>query len=143
MIWYNKEVLLEDLNAMSANTIAATLGITFTEIGSDYLVATMPVNHNTKQPFGLLHGGASAVLAETIGSVAGWLCINPVLKACVGLEINCNHIRGKKDGIVTGIVKPVHIGGSTQVWSIEIVDENGKIVCVSRLTMAVINNVQK
>lgn len=139
MIWYQKEKTLEDLNNLGANTIAATLGITFIEFGADYLVAKMPVNHNTKQPFGLLHGGASAVLAETLGSVAGWLCVNPAKKACVGLEINCNHVKGMKEGFVFGRVTPIHIGGSTHVWNIVITNEANKIVCVSRLTLAVIN----
>lgn len=139
MIWYQKDKSLEDLNNLGANTIAVTLGISFIEFGTDYLVAKMPVNHNTKQPFGLLHGGASAVLAETLGSVAGWLCVNPSKKACVGLEINCNHVKGIKEGFVFGRVTPIHIGGSTHVWNIVITNEANKIVCVSRLTLAVID----
>ncbi len=138
MIWYNENSSLEDLNKMSRNTLAAHLNIEFVEIGADYLKAKMPVNTTTHQPFGLLHGGASAALAETIGSVSGWLCINPEKQACVGIEINCNHVRGKKEGWVTAISRPIHIGGSTQVWDIKIVDENEKLICISRLTMAVI-----
>lgn len=139
MIWYQKELSIDDLNKLGTGTMAATVGIEFTEMGADFLTAKMPVNHNTKQPFGLLHGGASAVLAETLGSVAAWLCVNPIMKACVGLELNCNHIKGVRDGYVYGRVSPVHIGGSTQVWNIVITNENNKIVCVSRLTIAVIN----
>lgn len=142
MIWYNRMPTLDALNKLSENTLAAHLDIRFIEIGEDYLKATMPVHTNTHQPFGLLHGGASAALAETIGSVAGWLCINAEKQACVGMEINCNHIRGKKDGLVTATVSPFHIGGSTQVWHIQIEDENGKLICVSRLTMAVIRNLK-
>jgi 1,4-dihydroxy-2-naphthoyl-CoA hydrolase len=143
MIWYNKTPDLEALNKMSENTLAQHLNIQFIEIGEDYLKATMPVNATTHQPFGLLHGGASAALAETIGSVAGWLCINPEKQACVGMEINCNHIRGKREGLVTATVSPFHIGGSTQVWHIKIEDENGQLICVSRLTMAVMKNLNK
>lgn len=129
---------LEDLNLLSKNTLVAHLNIEFSAVGENYLQATMPVNVATHQPFGLLHGGASAALAETVGSMASWLCVNPQKQACVGLEINCNHIKGKKDGIVTATAKPIHIGGSTQVWEIKIVDENGKLICISRLTMVVI-----
>jgi len=114
------------------------LDIRFTVIGDDYLKATMPVNTTTKQPYGLLHGGASAALAETIGSVASSLCINPDKQICVGIEINCNHIRGKKDGIVTATATPLHIGASTHVWDIKITDERDKLVCVSRLTVAIL-----
>ena len=99
------------------------LDMKFTEIGDDYLCITMPVDNRTKQPYGLLHGGASAALAETIGSVASSLCINPDKQICVGIEINCNHIRGKKDGVVTAIAKPLHIGATTHVWDIKINDE--------------------
>lgn len=138
MIWYNENITLEAINLMSKNTLAEHLKIQFTEIGEDYLKATMPVDATTHQPFGLLHGGASAALAETIGSVASWMCINPEKQACVGIEINCNHVRGKKEGMVTAISRPIHIGGSTQVWEIRITEENEKLVCISRLTMAVI-----
>lgn len=138
MIWYNENISLEAIDLMSKNTLAEHLKIKFTEIGEDYLKATMPVNPSTHQPFGLLHGGASAALAETIGSVASWMCINPEKQACVGIEINCNHVRGKKDGVVTAIARPAHIGGSTHVWEIRIVEEQEKLICISRLTMAVI-----
>jgi 1,4-dihydroxy-2-naphthoyl-CoA hydrolase len=137
-IWKNKEVTIDSLNKLSVNTIAETLGIWFSEIGENCLKATMPVDNNTRQPYGLLHGGASAVLAETLGSVASSLCIDTEKQICVGLEINCNHVRGKKDGVVTGIVTPLHMGASTHVWDIKIHDEKDKLICVSRLTVAIL-----
>lgn len=136
-IWF-QDFSLEVLNARSKNTMGEALDMKFIEIGDDYLCMTMPVDNRTKQPYGLLHGGASAALAETIGSVASSLCINPDKQICVGIEINCNHIRGKKDGIVTAIAKPLHIGASTHVWDIKINDERSKLVCVSRLTVAIL-----
>jgi len=138
MVWKQSRIGLEELNAQSKNTMAAVLDISFTAVGDDYLQATMPVNSQTHQPYGLLHGGASAALAETLGSVASWLCIDPEKQICVGIEINCNHVRGKKDGIVTGTAKPLHIGATTHVWDIKITDEREKLVCVSRLTVAVL-----
>lgn len=138
MIWYNKSISLEGLNLMSKNTLGEHLNIEFVAIGDDYLKATMPVNATTHQPFGLLHGGASAALAETVGSVAAWLCINPEKQNCVGLEINCNHVRGKRNGIVIATARPLHIGGSTHVWEIRIEDESQILICISRLTIAVI-----
>lgn len=129
---------IEDINALSANTMAEMMEVTFTEIGDNYLKATMPVTDKVKQPYGLLHGGASAALAETIGSVASWLCIDRAKQICVGMEINCNHIRGKKEGIVTATVAPLHIGATTHVWDIKIHDEREKLVCVSRLTVAIL-----
>jgi 1,4-dihydroxy-2-naphthoyl-CoA hydrolase len=136
-IWF-EDCSLEMLNARNKDTMGEVLDMRFTEIGDDYLCMTMPVDNRTKQPYGLLHGGASAALAETIGSVASSLCINPEKQICVGIEINCNHIRGKKDGIVTAIAKPLHIGATTHVWDIKINDERGKLVCVSRLTVAIL-----
>lgn len=138
-IWF-QEYSLEELNERSKGTMGEFLDMQFTEIGDDYLCMTMPVDNRTKQPYGLLHGGASAALAETIGSVASSLCINPEKQICVGIEINCNHIRGKKDGIVTAMAKPLHIGATTHVWDIKINDERGKLVCVSRLTVAILKN---
>jgi 1,4-dihydroxy-2-naphthoyl-CoA hydrolase len=137
-IWKNKEVTIESLNKLSVDTMAEALSICFSEIGENYLRATMPVDNNTRQPYGLLHGGASAVLAETLGSVASSLCIDTEKQICVGLEINCNHVRGKKAGIVTGTVTPLHIGASTHVWDIKIHDEKDKLICVSRLTVAIL-----
>jgi 1,4-dihydroxy-2-naphthoyl-CoA hydrolase len=142
-IWNRKDITLDEINALSTGTLAEQLNIHFVEIGADYLVASMPVDYRTKQPFGLLHGGASAALAETIGSVAGWLCINPEKQLCVGLEINCNHIKSAMQGSVRGIVKPIHIGGSTHVWDIRITDDQDKLICISRLTMAVIKRIQR
>lgn len=127
-----------ELNKLAAGTMAEILDIRFTTVGEDYLEATMPVNENTRQPYGLLHGGASAALAETVGSVAASMCIDRERQICVGLEINCNHIRGKKDGLVTARATPLHIGSSTHVWEIKIRDERDKLVCVSRLTMAIL-----
>lgn len=113
------------------------LGIVFTELGPDFLRATMPVDARTRQPYGLLHGGASVLLAETLGSTGGNLCV-PEGKVCVGLEINANHLRGVRDGIVTGTARALHIGGRTQVWEIRIEDQIGALACISRLTLAVI-----
>ena len=138
MKWYKKSITLEEINSLSVNTMAQVLDIQFTEIGDNYLKATMPVNSNTHQPYGLLHGGASAALAETIGSVASWLVINTEKQICVGIEINCNHLRGKKDGLVTATATALHTGASTHVWDIKINDEQGKLICVSRLTVAVL-----
>ena len=140
MAWHKSAITLDELNKLSVNTMGEVLGIVFTEIGDDYIRATMPVNKNTHQPYGLLHGGASAALAETIGSVASWITIDREKQLCVGIEINCNHIRGKKDGLVTATATPLHIGESTHVWDIRITDEKEKLVCVSRLTVAVIRN---
>ena len=114
------------------------LNIRFTALEKDFVQATMPVNSATHQPYGLLHGGASAALAETIGSIASWLCINPETQYCVGIEINCTHVRGKTKGEVTATAKPLHIGATTHVWDIKICDENERLVCISRLTVAVL-----
>lgn len=137
-MWKSPQPDLVQLNALSPGTMAEALSIVFTEIGENYLKATMPVNDNTRQPYGLLHGGASAALAETIGSVAASLCIDKERYMCVGLEINCNHVRGKKDGVVTATATPMHLGASTHVWDIRINDERDKPVCISRLTMAIL-----
>jgi 1,4-dihydroxy-2-naphthoyl-CoA hydrolase len=120
------------------NTLAEHLGIRVTEIGPDYLRATMPVNSYTHQPMGILHGGASVALAETVGSLAANLCVDIEKYVCVGQEINANHVRSAASGLVTGTARPFHIGGRSQVWGIEIRDEKDKLVCVSRLTMAVV-----
>lgn len=137
-IWKQYGITLEKLNLQSLNTLAETLEIKFIHIGDDYLIASMPVNSKTHQPYGLLHGGASAALAETIGSMASWMCIDPEKQLCVGIEINCNHVRGKKNGVVNAKVTPLHIGATTHVWDIRITDEREKLVCVSRLTCAVL-----
>ncbi len=127
---------VEALNARSAGTLMQALGIEFTELGPDYLRGTMPVDARTHQPYGLLHGGASVALAETLGSSAGALMAGD--NAVVGLEINANHLRAVRSGVVTGTARPVHIGRSTQVWEIRIEDEAAKPVCISRITLAVL-----
>lgn len=137
-IWKSYGVTIEDLNLLSVGTMGETLDIKFIDIGDSYLKATMPVDNRTHQPYGLLHGGASAALAETIGSVASSLCIDREKQICVGIEINCNHIRGKKDGLVTATAEPLHIGNTTHVWDIKIHDEREKLICVSRLTVAIL-----
>ncbi|HPG10804.1 MAG TPA: hotdog fold thioesterase [Chitinophagaceae bacterium] len=123
---------------LGKGTMGEYLGIEWTEIGNDFLKARMPVDEKTKQPYGLLHGGASCVLAETIGSVASALVVDHHKFYCVGLEINANHIRSARQGFVTGTVTPLHLGRTTHVWDIKIHDENEKLVCVSRLTVAII-----
>ena len=129
---------LARINAWSANTMMETLGIRITAIGDDWLQGTMPVDQRTHQPYGLLHGGASVVLAETLGSSAAMLTLDPEKELAVGLDINANHIRGVRSGIVTGTAKMLHIGRSTQVWEIRIESEEGALVCISRITMAVV-----
>ncbi|MBL7719446.1 MAG: hotdog fold thioesterase [Flavipsychrobacter sp.] len=137
-IWKQYHFSIDDLNKLAKGTLAETLEIKFVEFGEDYLKATLPVDNRTRQPYGLLHGGASAALAETVGSVASSLCIDKEKQTCVGIEINCNHIRGKSDGMVTATCRPFHIGATTHVWDIRIEDERGKLVCISRLTVAVL-----
>ncbi len=137
-IWFKKEFSLQKLQAMSAGTMGEHIGIEFTEIGDDYLKATMPVDHRTRQPYGLLHGGASAALAETLGSVASSLVLDTNVFICVGLEINANHIRSARQGLVTGIAAPIHLGSSTHVWDIKIYDNRERLVCISRLTVAIL-----
>lgn len=129
---------LDQLNFVREKNMVHHLGIEFTGIGEDYLEATMPVDHRTKQPMGLLHGGANVVLAETLGSVASSLTIDSKRYTCVGLEINANHLKSVREGKVKGIAKPVHLGKSTQVWEIKIFDESEKLCCISRITMAIL-----
>ncbi len=136
MIW-RREVNLEALNKMGADNMVEHVGIVFTRIGDNALEATMPVDNRTRQPFGLLHGGASVVLAETLGSVAGYLCTEGEQKI-VGLEVNANHLRSAREGIVRGVCTAVHVGRRHQVWQIEISDEQGRLCCTSRLTTAVV-----
>lgn len=130
---------LEKLNAMFGNTMVAHLGIELTNMGEDFIEARMPVDPRTHQPLGLLHGGASVALAETLGSIAATCCINPAVQYCVGLEINANHIKSVRNGFVTGVAKPVHIGKRTQVWEIRIVNDTQDLVCISRITLAVLD----
>ncbi len=134
---FNEKLTLERLNAPQENMLSH-VGIEFLEIGKDYIVARMPVDKRTQQPFGLLHGGASVVLAETLGSVAAGACIDPDNYYCVGLEINANHVRGVSSGYVVGKTSPIHIGRSTQIWEIRITDEQERLVCISRITVAVL-----
>jgi len=136
-IWF-KEPSLETINAWSANTLMEQIGIRVTEFGDDWLRGTMPVDQRTHQPYGLLHGGASVALAETLGSTAAMLVVDPAKEGVVGLEINANHVRGVRSGTVTGTARALHVGRSTQLWEIRIENEAGELVCISRITMAVI-----
>jgi len=135
---FRAPVSLDELNRLSRGTLIQHLDIVFTAAGDDWLQATMPVDERTRQPYGLLHGGASVVLAETLGSSAGTLCVDPACQVCVGLEINANHLRAARSGVVTGTARALHVGRTTQVWEIRIDNEAGKPVCVSRLTLAVV-----
>ena len=135
---FRRQATVADLNALSEGTAMRPLGIEFTELGADYVRATMPVDARTRQPYGLLHGGASVLLAETLGSTAGGLCAGPG-QGVVGIEINANHLAGVRDGLVTGTARPLHVGRSTQVWEIRIEDGRGRLACVSRLTLAVVD----
>ncbi|ANS87612.1 1,4-dihydroxy-2-naphthoyl-CoA hydrolase [Vibrio scophthalmi] len=134
-IW-KREINLDRLNQTSKNTLIEHLNILYTEVGDDYICATMPVCSFTHQPLGMLHGGASVVLAETLGSVAANFCVDDTAY-CVGLDINANHVRAMRSGLVIGKATPIHLGVSTQVWQINISDERGRLVCTSRLTIAV------
>ncbi len=136
---FRRATTLDALNELSRDTAIAALGVVFTEIGPDYLRATMPVDTRTLQPYGLLHGGASVLLAETLGSSAGNLCVDDDAM-CVGIEINANHLGPARDGIVVGTTRPLHVGRSTQVWETRIEDGNGRLVCISRLTLAVVRS---
>ena len=136
---FTASATVESLNKWSKNTLSEQLGIEFTVIGDDYLEAKMPVDRRTHQPLGLLHGGASVALAETMGSVAATLCVDPSKQFCVGLEINANHLKSVREGFVTGTTRPIHIGKKTQVWEIRITSEQGELVCISRITMAVLD----
>jgi len=134
---FRRSASLAELNALSRDTAMVPLGIVFTELGPDYLRATMPVDARTRQPYGLLHGGASVLLAETLGSSAGNLCVDEDA-LCVGIEINANHLLAVREGSVTGTARPLHVGRSTQVWEIRIENDAGRLACISRLTMAVV-----
>lgn len=136
-IWHNTPTLTE-INALNEGTLGEYMNITFTEIGSDFLKASMPVDNRTKQPFGLLHGGASVALAETLGSVASWCAINRDLFIGVGIEINANHVKAVMNGIVTGICTPIHVSGKNHVWDIKIYNDKNELCCVSRLTATIV-----
>jgi 1,4-dihydroxy-2-naphthoyl-CoA hydrolase len=135
---FREGVTLDTLNKLSRKTMAERIGIEFTAIGPDYMEAKMPVDERTHQPFGMLHGGASVALAETMGSVAATCCVDTARQFCVGLDINANHVRSVRQGFVKGTTRPVHIGKKTQVWEIRIVNEQEELVCISRITMAVL-----
>ena len=135
-IWQSARSVGE-LNAEHAATLAERLEIVFTEVGEDFVRASMPVDERTRQPYGLLHGGASLALAETVGSTGANMCVDRSRYFCVGQEINANHVRSARNGRITGTARPLHIGGSSHVWSIDITNETGQLVCVSRLTIAV------
>jgi 1,4-dihydroxy-2-naphthoyl-CoA hydrolase len=136
-IWFRPRTV-EDMNALNGNTLSDWLGMEITAVGKDFLAGRMPVDHRTLQPYGLLHGGASIALAETLGSLAAAMTVDSATTLVVGQEINANHIRGVREGHVTGTARPIHLGGRSQVWSIEVVDPAGRLVCISRLTLAVL-----
>lgn len=138
-IWF-RPYTLDELQRLNTGSLAGHLDIRFTEIGPDYLRGTMPVDERTRQPFGLLHGGASVSLAETLGSVAANCCVDGPKFYCVGQEINANHLRSARSGQVTGTARPVHLGSRSQVWDIRIEDDQGRLTCVSRLTMSVLES---
>ncbi|MGZ5221308.1 MAG: hotdog fold thioesterase [Chitinophagaceae bacterium] len=137
-IWFNKELAIADFQSLQKQTMGEYIGIEWVELGNDFLKAKMPVDNRTRQPYGLLHGGASCVLAESIGSMASAMVVDHSKFVCVGLEINANHVRSARQGFVTGIATPLHLGANTHVWDIKIYDEQEKLVCVSRLTVAII-----
>lgn len=136
-IWFQK-FTIENLNHRSHNTMAEFLGIVFTDIGENTLTAKMPVNERTKQPMGILHGGANVVLAETVASTAANAVVDLSQFYCVGLEINANHIRSVREGFISAVTHPIHIGRTTQIWQINIFNEEGKQTCISRMTAAVV-----
>lgn len=138
MIWFNKDLTLDHFKNWGENSMGHHLGMEWVELGPDYLRLRMPVDNRTRQPYGYLHGGASAALAETIGSVASALVIDLSKFICMGMEINANHVRAVKEGFVTATARPLHLGGTSHVWDIKIHDEKDKLVCVSRLTVAIL-----
>ena len=135
----DKQKAIEQINIFGKNTMMDSLGIIITDFGHDYICGKMPVDERTIQPFGLLHGGASAALAETLGSIAGGMKVDHEGKTVVGIEINCNHLRSVRSGWVNGIAKPIKLGKKIQVWNIEIKNDSDDLVAVSRLTLAVID----
>lgn len=137
-IWFNKSIKKENLLVIEPGTMGEFLGMEYTELGEDYIKIKMPVDNRTKQPYGLLHGGASCALAETVGSLASQLVLDPNKFICVGLEINANHVRSARQGFVIATASPLHLGATTHVWDIRIHDEAQKLICISRLTMAIL-----
>ncbi len=140
-IWYH-EVSLEDLRGLVPGNMLDHVGIVFTDIGDDYLCGLMPVDHRTLQPYGILHGGASVVLAETLASVAANLRVDPASSTCVGLDLSSNHLRQVTEGIVTGTARPIHLGRRTQVWDVAITNEMGQLVNTTRITLLVLDRPQ-
>ena len=137
-IWFDKSLTLPALNPLGPDTMGQYLGMEWVSMGDDFIKMRMPVDDRTKQPYGLLHGGASCALAETIGSIASHFVIDNEKCICVGLEINANHVRSAREGFVTATCTPLHIGASTHVWDIKIQDDAGKLICISRLTVAIL-----
>jgi 1,4-dihydroxy-2-naphthoyl-CoA hydrolase len=136
---FNPEASIKTIENISKGSMTEHLGIRFLELGDDYLSAKMPVDHRTCQPYGILHGGASLVLAETLGSVAASCVIDVTKYIAVGLEINGNHVKSVSEGYVVGVAKPIHIGGKTHIWEVKITNENDQLVCISRITLAIID----
>ena len=136
-IWVERPTV-EALQRLHVGTAPEALGIEFTEVGDDWLAGRMPVDRRTLQPYGVLHGGASVVLAETLGSLGAAHCLDPARFVCVGQEVNANHIRAVREGWVTGTARPIHVGRQSQVWGIELRDEAGRLSCIARLTVAVL-----
>ena len=139
MIWFKKDLQLEDLKNLQPNTMSSFLEMQWVELGDNFLRMRMPVNDKTKQPYGLLHGGASCALAETIGSIGSFLVIDSDKNLCVGLEINANHVKSAREGFVTATAKPLHLGNSTHIWDIRIEDDSQNLICISRLTVAILD----
>lgn len=138
-IWFHDSYTLDSVRAFHEGThLDKHIGIELEELGPDFLSASMPVDDRTRQPYGLLHGGASVVLAESLGSMAAFLTLDPTREYCVGLDINANHVRGIRDGRVIGTARPIHLGRTTQVWEIRICDAKDRLICISRLTMAIL-----
>ncbi len=136
-MWFNKNLKISDFAHLNSNTMAEHLGIEYVDLGDDYLTARMPVDHRTHQPYGLLHGGASVALAETVGSISSALVIDHENYISLGVEINANHLRSVKTGYVHATCRPIRLGSTIHVWDIRIMDDDGKLVCVSRLTVAI------
>lgn len=137
---FKSQVTPEKLNAVSQNSMVDHLGIEFTEVGEDFIKATMPVDQRTRQPLGVLHGGASVVLAETLGSIAANCCVDPDKQYCLGLEINANHVKSAREGHVSAITKAIHVGRKTQIWEIRVTNSKEQLICISRITMAVMDH---
>ena len=138
MIWFHKDIKLEQLDALLGNTMASFLGLKFTEVGEDFLRMSMPVNEKTVQPYGYVQGGANCVLIETVGSIASAMVIDNNKEYCVGIEINANHLRSVTKGIVVGTAKPLHLGRTTHVWEVKIHDEENRLSCAGRITVAIL-----